>query len=377
MKRLATVLAVFFVIGIVAAAGSAPSSAIVKRTEQPPAATRAHGKGPKRTPTIATDTPIPGTSTPASTGTAIRSTSTAVAGDTAIVLAAGDVTSCDSTGSEATGQLIESRPGSVLALGDLAYSSGTADQFQNCYDPVWGSFKDRTFPVPGNHEYNTSGAAGYYAYFGAAAGDPAKGYYSYDLGSWHIVALNSNCEAIGGCDAGSPQEQWLRADLAVHPAACTLAYMHYPLYSSGLHGDNPVVRPLWQALHDNHAEIVLAGHDHDYERFAPQDADGNLDQNGGIREFVVGTGGRSHYDMGAPEPNSEIRDNQTYGVLELTLRPDGYDWTFLPADGGSFTDSGSGACHDAAGSGASSDSPAHRQARSVAISAVWRREPAW
>jgi hypothetical protein len=295
-----------------------------------------------------------------------------VGADTA-VLAAGDVTSCKSTGSKSTGALISSRQGTVLALGDLAYPSGTADQFKNCYDPVWGSFKNRTYPVPGNHEYMTAGAAGYYAYFGPVAGDPTKGYYSFDLGSWHIVALNSNCDAIGGCDAGSPQEQWLRADLTAHPAACTLAYMHFPLYSSGEHGNNPEVRPLWQALSDFNAELVLAGHDHDYERFAPQDANGKLDQTRGIRQFVVGTGGASHYHVGSPEPNSEIHNDSTFGVLELTLRPTGYDWRFLPASDGTFTDSGSGTCHDANGPVASGQRPGAAQAPSIGMLAIWRR----
>ena len=304
----------------------------------------------------------------------VEVTSTSVSGDPAIVLAAGDVTSCSSTGSRATGELIRSRQGAVLPLGDLAYSSGTADQFQNCYDPVWGGFKDRTYPAPGNHEYNTEGATGYYGYFGAAAGDPSKGYYSFDLGRWHIVALNSNCDDIGGCDAGSPQEQWLRADLTAHPAACTLAFMHFPLYSSGKHGNNPEVRPLWQALHDYDAELVLSGHDHDYERFAPQDANGNLDQNRGIRQFVVGTGGVGHYDMDEPEPNSEIQNNTTFGVLELILRPTGYDWTFLPAGDGTFTDSGSGTCHDANGPIASGDRSIAFQIPSAGLLAIWRRE---
>jgi hypothetical protein len=316
------------------------------------------------TPGNRTSTPIAGASPAGSP----------VSGDTATVLAAGDVTSCSSKGSKATGELISSRPGEVLALGDLAYPSGAADTFKHCYDPVWGSFKDRTHPTPGNHDYETAGAAGYFQYFGAAAGDPAKGYYSYDLGSWHIVALNSNCAQIGGCDAGSPQEQWLRADLTAHTNACTLAYMHHPRYSSGPHGDNSAVQPLWQDLYDFNAELVLAGHDHDYERFAPQDANGMLDQNRGIREFVVGTGGVSEYEFGTPKPNSEIRKTATFGVLELILRPTGYDWSFLPAAGGSFTDSGSGTCHDANGPIASASRSLAVQFPGAGMLAIWRRE---
>ncbi len=153
-----------------------------------------------------------------------------------LVLAAGDIASCTNDGDEATAALILPTDGTVLALGDNAYETGTLDEFNNCYGPSWGKFKDRTHPVPGNHEYLMPDAAGYYAYFGRAAGDPAQGYYSFDLGTWHIVALNSNCAYVGGCHAGSPQEQWLRDDLAAHPAQCTLAYWHHPLFSSGKFG---------------------------------------------------------------------------------------------------------------------------------------------
>jgi len=190
------------------------------------------------------------------------------------------------------------------------------------------------------------GAAYYFSYFGAAAGDPKTGYYSYELGSWHIVALNSECEAIGGCDTGSTQEKWLRADLAAHPAACTLAYFHKPLFSSGgKHGDDPSVKPLWQALYDANADVVIGGHDHDYERFAPQDPDGEADAKRGIREFVAGTGGKNHRPFETPHANSEVRDATAFGVLKLTLKRDGYDWQFLPEAGKTFTDSGSGTCH--------------------------------
>jgi acid phosphatase type 7 len=203
-----------------------------------------------------------------------------------------------------------------------------------------------TRPALGNPEWH-SDVAPYFQYFGAAAGDPRKGYYSYELGGWHVISLDSQCDQVGGCGPGSPEEQWLRGDLAQHPAACTVAYFHHPLFSSGAkHGNDPEVRGLWQALYDANAEIVINGHDHDYERFAPQDPDGRLDPTRGIREFVVGTGGKnSHREFGAPQPNSEVRNADTFGVLKLTLHARGYDWQFVPVAGESFTDSGTGSCH--------------------------------
>jgi hypothetical protein len=184
-------------------------------------------------------------------------------------------------------------------------------------------------------------AAGYFDYFGELAGTPGEGYYSYDLGDWHIIALNSIIQV----SAGSPQEQWLRSDLAAHPAVCTLAYWHYPLFSSGIvHGGDPSMRPLWQALYDYGADVVLTGHEHNYERFAPQDPQGNADPVRGIREFVVGSGGRSHYGFGAPVPNSEARNGDTYGLLKLTLHLTSYSWEFIPEPGKTFTDSGNAPC---------------------------------
>jgi uncharacterized repeat protein (TIGR01451 family) len=200
-------------------------------------------------------------------------------------------------------------------------------------------------PAVGNHEYLTAGAAGYFQYFGAAAGDPTQGYYSFDIGSWHLIALNSNCSKVGGCGPGSPQETWLRRDLEAHPADCTLAYWHHPRFSSGEHGSFVSTQPLWQALYDAGTELVLSGHDHDYERFAPQTAAGVADAGRGIRQFVVGTGGRNRYALGPAIANSEARDATTFGVLELTLHPAGYDWRFVPEAGGGFADAGSASCH--------------------------------
>jgi hypothetical protein len=266
--------------------------------------------------------------------------------DTAVLVGAGDIASCASSGDEATAALLDTIAGTVFTAGDNAYDSGTAAEFARCYDPGWGRHKARTRPAAGNHDYATAGAAGYFGYFGAAAGDPATGYYSYDLGAWHIIVLNSNCWAIGGCHAGSPQERWLRADLAAHPVACTLAYWHHPRFSSGaVHGSNGELTPIWEALYEANADVVINGHDHGYERFAPQDPRGRPDPERGIREFVVGTGGRSHYAFATPLANSEVRNANTFGVLQVTLHPTSYDWQFIPEAGKTFTDSGSTACH--------------------------------
>lgn len=274
-------------------------------------------------------------------------------GQPPMLLAAGDIANCVSPGAEATASLLRGREGAIAALGALAYRRGSPQEFARCYDPTWGTEKARTRPAIGNHEYGTRNAAGYFAYFQSAAGPPEAGYYSYDLGSWHIIVLNSNCEEIGGCDAASPQAEWLRADLATHDALCTLAYWHHPLFSSGTtHGGDEAMQPAWRLLYDAGADIVLSGHEHNYERFAPQDPDGTGDLQRGIRAFVVGTGGASHYPFGDPLPLSERRNADTYGVLALSLLPQGYDWQFIPTPppldlpaAQPFADSGSGACH--------------------------------
>jgi acid phosphatase type 7 len=261
-----------------------------------------------------------------------------------VLVGAGDIAGCDTTDDEQTAKLLDNIAGTVFTLGDNAYNSGTAAQFANCYNPTWGRHKARTKPSVGNHEYLTSGASGYFGYFGSAAGDPKKGYYSYDRGTWHVVVLNSNCSQVA-CAAGSAQETWLRADLANHPNKCTLAYFHAPLYSSGQHGNSTYVRPFWKALYQANADLVLSGHDHSYERFAPQDPYGAFDSARGMREFVVGTGGKSHYPFGTIRPNSQVRNATTYGVLKLTLHASSYEWKFLPVAGKTFTDSGTTGCH--------------------------------
>jgi hypothetical protein len=284
-----------------------------------------------------------------------------------LVMAAGDI-ACDPSSSDFNGGLgtttachqmrtsdllVDRGIAAALPLGDLQYSDATLSEFSGSYDPSWGRVKNRTHPTPGNHEYRTSGAAGYFDYFNGPgvvhgrAGERGKGYYSYDLGAWHLIALNSECSDVGGCEASSPQGQWLKQDLERNKRACTLAYWHRPRFSSGRHGNQESMGPFWQLLYEAGADVVLSGHDHSYERFAPQTPAGALAPGRGIRQFVVGTGGKDHYSFGTPEPNSQIRDSSSFGVLALTLRPGRYLWQFLPAAGSTFVDSGVGSCHDA------------------------------
>jgi calcineurin-like phosphoesterase family protein len=246
----------------------------------------------------------------------------------------------------------------VLALGDLQYEDATLWKFLNSYGPTWGRVKSITHPAVGNHEYATYGAGGYFDYFNGAgvqigvAGDRlGGGHYSFDVGAWHLIALNSNCNDVyRGCGPGSPQEQWLRRDLASHPATCTLAFMHHPVFTSGAEAPGiDTLRPMFQALYDYGAEVLLTGHDHNYERFAPQDPAGVLDRSRGVREFVVGTGGKVLYQQGTPLPNSEVRNDESFGVLLLTLHPTSYEWRFVPAAGSTFADAGNEACRTAPG----------------------------
>jgi hypothetical protein len=258
-----------------------------------------------------------------------------------VLVGAGDIAN-GGPGDDQTAVLLDAIPGTVFTTGDNAYDYGTAADFANFYDPTWGRHKARTRPAPGNHDYNTAGAAGYFGYFGANAGPPGQGYYSYDLGSWHIIALNSNL----AMEPGSTQEQWLRADLAANPRACTLAYWHHPLFTSGeAHEPYTPTKPLYQALYDYYADVVVWGHNHQYERFAPQDPAGGLDPARGLRAFVAGMGGASHYSFARIQPNSEARNSDTFGVLAFTLHQDSYEWRFVPVAGGTYADSGSGTCH--------------------------------
>ncbi len=260
----------------------------------------------------------------------------------AVLVGAGDIALCgpNLANAELTARLLDGIPGSVFTLGDNTQDRGTIQEFRDCFEPTWGRHKTRTRPVPGNHDYGTPQAAGYFDYFVDAAGPRGEGYYSYDLGAWHIVALNSNI-SMG---PGSPQASWLRADLQESRGRCTAAYWHHPLNSSGPNGGTNSVRHAWELLHEFGAEIVMNGHDHIFERFAPQDPSGRPDPQRGIRQFTVGTGGIFLYSAGKVQPNSEVRGS-SHGVLKLTLRSDGYDWLFVPVAGSSFTDAGSGSCH--------------------------------
>jgi hypothetical protein len=257
----------------------------------------------------------------------------------AVFVGAGDIADCGSRSAEATARLLDRLPGSVFTLGDNVYPQGTAEQFANCYEPTWGRHRHRTYAAPGNHDWDASAGAPYFAYFGAGAGPAGLGYYSFDVGGWHVLSLNSNVAA----HPGSSQYEWARNDLALAPRACTLAYWHHPLFSSGRYGNNPQMADMWRLLNGAGAEIVLTGHEHHYERFAPQDADGRFDPQG-MREFVVGTGGTALRPAEGGQPNSEVRESQTWGVLKLTLRASSYDWEFVPIDGQSFRDFGSGDC---------------------------------
>ena len=263
-----------------------------------------------------------------------------------VLVGAGDISTCTNAGDTKTASLVADIPGTVFTTGDNVYPSGALGDFEDCYDPTWGAFRDRTRPTPGNHEYETVDALGYFAYFGAAAGNPGAGYYAYDLGSWRVYALNSNCAPVGGCGAGSPQRKWLKADLAANSGRCILAYWHHPRFSSGLHGNSPKVKGFWTALYVAGADVIINGHDHDYERFAKQRPSGAASSDG-IREFVVGTGGAERRPFGAVKPNSQVRDATTFGVLKLTLHATSYDFEFVPEAGKTFTDARTGVrCSD-------------------------------
>ena len=256
--------------------------------------------------------------------------------DDVVLVGAGDISECESDGDELTAQLLDVVPGTVFTTGDNAYEEGRIDEFNNCYGPTWGRHKDRTKPVPGNHEYLTSDAAGYFQYF-----NNIPSYYAYNLGSWRIYALNSEIDV----SETSPQIMWLKEDLAANPAQCVLAYWHQPRWSSGSHhGSDDDYQTLWQIFYEAGAELVLNGHEHHYERFAEMNANG-ASVSPGLREIVVGTGGRDLYEFGSVLPASEVRNDSTFGVLKVTLRANGYDWEFIPVAGSTFTDSGSTDCH--------------------------------
>jgi hypothetical protein len=273
----------------------------------------------------------------------------------AVIAAAGDIACAPGDSSSSTtchemktsDLIIAGGAAATLALGDLQYNSASLSNLRGSYDRSWGRVKPITRPVLGNHEGSGSG---YFDYFNGSgtnsgpAGDRGQGYYSYDVGAWHLIALNSNCSRVA-CNAGSAQVQWLRADLAANPRPCTLAYWHHPRFSSGYGGDNTFMQDIWRTLSDANADVVLVGHSHDYERFAPLNANGGLDRARGMREFVVGTGGAFFTGISSAKPNSEVRQNNTFGILRMTLHPASYDWSFVPEAGKAFTDTGSQPCH--------------------------------
>jgi hypothetical protein len=299
------------------------------------------GATPSLTETTPTGTAFGSTPSPVKTSTAATTaTKTAVntpapSGDPVLV-GAGDISSCSQNNDEATAKLLDNIPGTVFTAGDNAYPDGTYDQYVNCYGPTWGRHKSRTQPAPGNHDYHTSNAAGYFQYFN---NPPA--YYAYNLGSWRIYALNSEIDV----SASGSQGTWLQNDLAAHPSQCVLAYWHKPRWSSSsVHGSISSVQPLWQILYNAKAELVINGHDHDYERFAEMNASGSA-VSPGLREIVAGTGGESHYSFATILSASQVHNSSTFGVLKLTLHSTSYDWKFVPIAGQSFTDSGTTNCH--------------------------------
>ena len=264
---------------------------------------------------------------------------TSVSTSSAVLVGAGDIARCDVPGAEQTAQLLDRISGTVFVAGDNAYMNGSMDDYRRCYDPTWGRHLHRTRPVPGNHEYQTPAAAGYFRYFGASAGPAGLGYYSYTAGAWLVLALNSEIPS----GEGSSQLRWVRDQLAAAPQ-CTAVYWHRPLFSSGRNGANPDMRDLWRVLYEAGADLIINGHDHIYERFGPQTPDGMPDPVKGIRQFIVGTGGAPPYPIMGRMANSEVAAS-VWGVASFTLQNDGYRWEFIPVDGESFRDSGSAVCH--------------------------------
>ncbi len=302
------------------------------------------GTGPAGSPS-ATSVASPAVTAPPTATESPPLQPSATAPGTVTLVGAGDIADCRSDVDTETAAIVAAIPGTVFTLGDNAYEDGKLSEFRNCYEPTWGAFRDRTRPAPGNHDYRTAGAAGYFEYFGDLAGPAGRGYYAYDRGAWRIYSLNSQCGEIGGCGAGSAQLRWLREDLAANPSRCSLAYWHEPRYSSGEHGNTASMDDIWDTLFDAGVELVLAGHDHSYERFAPMNKAGNLAQDRGITSFVVGTGGREFYDFEDILPTSRAHVSGVAGVLELTLKPASWEARFVPVLGGRFTDHAQDVCH--------------------------------
>jgi hypothetical protein len=263
-----------------------------------------------------------------------------------VLVGAADIARCSRTEHWLTAGLLDKIEGTVFTAGDHAYPYGRSEDFLNCYHPTWGRHRQRTRPVPGNHEYDQPEAGPYFEYFGAVAGPAGRGYYSYNLGAWHVIALNSNPVA----KSWNAQESWLVQDLKAHPAVCTFAYWHHSRFSSGKdYGDQPHMARLFRILYDHGVDVLVSAHDHIYERFTPQNPEGKADPRG-IRQFIAGTGGARRYGIGTIKPNSEVRDSRTAGVLKFTLHPTSYDWEFIPVAGRRFliyprfTDQGTASC---------------------------------
>jgi acid phosphatase type 7 len=341
--RLVSVIAGLFIAGTAAASGD-PSASTAGVLGVPMRAT-AVGGGRPVTSVLAREVVGRAAGEERSGRTADRSPASE-APATATVIVAGDIAGCAWRHDSATARLVDAIPGIVMTAGDNAYQTGTYRQFRDCYHPTWGRFRDRTRPTPGNHDWATAGAAGYFRYFGRLAGPPGRGYYKFDAGEWRVYALAGDCRAVGGCRDGSPQYRWLQRELAAHPRRCVLAVWHQPRFSSGVHGSSSATKPLLRLLFRAGAEVVVNGHDHLYERFAPARPDGTVDRVHGIRQFIVGTGGAPLYHFREPfAPNSRVRNASTHGVLRLTLKADRYAWEFIPVPGKTFTDDGSGRCH--------------------------------
>lgn len=260
--------------------------------------------------------------------------------DEVIFSGAGDIATCSNNGDELTAGLLDNIPGLVFVLGDAVQGDGSEQEFADCYAPTWGRHLERTRPVPGNHDYNTPGAAPYFAYFGELAGAVGAGYYSFNYGAWHIAALNSMIDA--GPD--SEQAAWLRADLAANPSGCTLLYFHHPRFSSGAAGVSGRMNYVFQVAYEFGADVVLSGDAHHYERFAPMNPRGQIEPERGIRQFVVGTGGAALTGLSERLKGTEFRQANNWGILKLALRPGSYAWEFIPVAGGEWSDSGEASC---------------------------------
>jgi hypothetical protein len=320
-------------------ASASPSGVAASPSPAPTGDARTAGPSASTAPASASGPPGSSSAPPAITP------SPSGAGD-AVLVGAGDIAGCDWETDEATATLLDDLDGTIFTTGDNVYPFGTAASYRECFEPAWGRHLERIRPAAGNHDWETGTLEAYLDYFGAAAvndaGDP---WYAYDLGTWRVIVLDSDCAAVDGCGPDSAQGRWLADELASTSTRCTMAIWHHPRYSSGFHGDDVAVQPFWEALHAAGADVIVNGHDHDYERFAPMAPDGSEDRTRGLRQFIVGTGGVPLREFEAPKPNSELRLAVTHGVIAFTLKDGGYEWSWIPVEGGDVTDRGSATCH--------------------------------